>query len=108
ANTDAGAALQNWYNKSFDSAKTELQAERKSHGDLKLNEYNQHVLTKGENAVNAIVAKNQAEKAEKKENINAAKNSHIIAVNNKEDQISDAMAAQFDQLYNYNKNIFNS
>ena len=98
ANTDAGTALQNWYNGAFGVAVGDIQEEVTDYGQSEIpglyNEYTQ--LRSG--ATSEINNKKATEETTAKADINAAKDSHILAVNDKEAIIAEYMASNFDTI----------
>lgn len=107
ANTDAGGALQGWYNKAFGTASTEMAVDTAKHGASGIGEFTLHSAAETKDAVNAINSTKNEEKKAKTDSINAAKQSHINSVNAKEAEIKGYMEAQFDQLSKKSIDTFN-
>lgn len=99
ANTDAGAALQDWYdaqfNQSVDSAKADVTAYGKSKVPGLASEYNG--LKVG--ATGEINATRDSEIGNAVTEINAAKDSHIDAVESTKEEIVDNMGLQFNNVF---------
>lgn len=107
ANTDAGGALQGWYNKALGKATVELEAEVVTHGAEKLVDFKDHVKEEKSAGINSINTTKADELSAKKESINSAKQSHIDSVNAREAAIRDYMDNQFDKLSAVNIGAFN-
>lgn len=108
ANTDAGGALQGWYNKALGKATVELETEVVKHGAEKLVEFKDHAKEEKNNGINSINTTKADELSTKKETINAAKQSHIDSVTARETAIKDYMDDQFNKLSAANINTFNA
>jgi hypothetical protein len=108
ADSDAGIALQNWYNGLFDKAAEAFNFDYKKYlgdeiaklsGDetqMKLDITNQ-ATADGENALINTTS-----------NVDSQKNEHLQVLNTKSQEISDYMGKQFDDLLNAATEVINS
>lgn len=107
ANTDAGGALQGWYNKAFGTASTEMAVDTAKHGAKGIADFTLYSASETKDAVTSIVNTKNDEKKDKTEKIHAAKQNHINSVNEKEAEIAGYMDDQFDQLSKFSIEAFN-
>lgn len=107
ANTDAGGALQGWYNKAFGTASTEMLAETAKYGVVEQGKFAAHSIAETADAVNSITATKNEEKKAKTESIHAAKQSYIDSVSTREAEIAAYMDDQFDLLSEKSIDTFN-
>lgn len=107
ANTDAGAGLQNWYNKSFGAATADVTQKAEDYGKSKINGlYNEYNGLKAD-ATASVNSTKEQEKAGAKDGIDSAKQSHIDAINTKEAEIAAYMDNQFDGISIAGGNVIN-
>ncbi|WP_409270402.1 hypothetical protein V1499_13355 [Neobacillus sp. SCS-31] len=100
ANTDAGEQLQTWYNKQFNGSQFAIAQDSAAYSAEKSEAF--------QTEYNGIKAKVTTDINEKRNSattastgaINTTKDNYITKVNNKKTEISNAMAAQFDGIFN--------
>lgn len=107
ANTDAGAGLQNWYDKSFGANSVDVVQKAASYGQTKTNEFSTEFNGMKADATDSINSTKDQEEDGAKGEIDSAKQSHIDAINNKEAAIADYMDNQFDAISLAGKNVIN-
>lgn len=99
ANTDAGGALQGWYNKAFTSTSATVVASATNYGLAQGSKLPSYFSGLKNNANNSINDSRDANKQTAKTNINSAADTHISKINTTEDELLRNMQSQFDAVY---------
>jgi hypothetical protein len=108
ANTDAGAALQNWYNGQFNKSVMNVVNDSAAHVGSKVNALSKEYNGLKTDATASINQTKNTEKDEAQAEIDEVTQSHIDAINAKEEAISTAISSQFDALYTQAQSIINT